>query len=396
MLHPRRFHVLIIPTVPWAELLRRARQVEQLGFDAVALPDHLVDWTNPPAPWYDAWTALAAIAQATETIRLTTAVTQIPLRNPARPARLVLTRDQISNGRVELGLGTGLTIDPSYRMAGLPNWSPAERADRFGEYLELVCRLLSQETTTYDGRYYQADGAVMNPRPVQQPRPRVMVAALGPKMMRHAVRHADIWNSLSFQQSFEEQLAETRDRSATIDRLCAELDRDPATLQRSYTMFDPHARHNGGALSYYQSPEAFLAQIEPLLALGITDFGLYYPFLPDQEETFARIATEIMPNQLVPTQEYRAMPEIDHFSNDEEGYVSWLKAHPDGYVLNIDTNGPGKDMLHTTRCPHLYPPTWGYRNTTYAKACSDDVDTLKRWSRSNGHHWTRCSTCEVY
>ena len=143
---PVRFHVLIIPTVSWPELLRRARQVEQLGFDALALPDHLVDWTNPPAPWYDAWTALAAIAQATETVRLTTAVTQIPLRNPAMLARQVLTLDQISNGRVELGLGTGLTIDPSYRMAGLPNWSPAERPERFGEYLELVCQLLAQET----------------------------------------------------------------------------------------------------------------------------------------------------------------------------------------------------------------------------------------------------------
>lgn len=295
MSHPVRFHVLIIPTVSWPELLRRARQVEALGFDAVALPDHLVDWTNPPAPWYDAWTALAAIAQATETVRLTTAVTQIPLRNPVMLARQVLTLDQISNGRVELGLGTGLTIDPSYRMAGLPNWSPAERTERFGEYLELVCALLEQETTTYDGRSYQSDGAVMNPRPIQHPRPPVMVAALGPKMMRHAVRYSDIWNSLSFQQSFEAQLAEIRERSATIDRLCTELHRDPTTLQHSYTMFDPQARHNGGALSYYQTPDAFLAQVEPLLALGITDLGLYYPFLPEQEEMFAQIATDLVP-----------------------------------------------------------------------------------------------------
>jgi alkanesulfonate monooxygenase SsuD/methylene tetrahydromethanopterin reductase-like flavin-dependent oxidoreductase (luciferase family) len=210
-------------------------------------------------------------------------------------ARQVLTLDQISNGRIELGLGTGLTIDPSYAMAGLPNWSPAERTDRFGEYLELVCRLLSQETTTFEGRYYQADGAILNPRPIQQPRPPVMVAALGPKMMRHTVRHADSWNSLSFQPSFADQLAETCERIATLDRLCAELDRDPATLQRSYTMFDPTARHNGGALSYYQSTDAFLAQVEPLLALGITDVGLYYHFLPEQEATFAEIATDLLP-----------------------------------------------------------------------------------------------------
>lgn len=295
MTHPVRFHVLIIPTVPWSELLQRVRLVEALGFSAVALPDHLVDWTNPPAPWYDAWTALGAIAQITGTIRLSTVVTQIPLRNPAMLARQVLTLDQISNGRIELGLGTGLTVDPSYRMGGFPNWSPAERTDRFGEYIELVSQLLSQETTTFDGRYYQADGAVLNPRPVQQPRPPIMVAALGPKMMRHAVRHADIWNTLSFQPSFAEQLAETRERIAAIDRICDELGRDPATLQRSYTMFDPTARHNRGALSAYRSPDAFLAQVEPLLELGITDIGLYYPFIPEQQESFEEIARTVVP-----------------------------------------------------------------------------------------------------
>ncbi|MCA9859152.1 MAG: LLM class flavin-dependent oxidoreductase [Thermomicrobiales bacterium] len=290
-----RFHVLIIPTVEWPVLLQRVQRLEALGVEQIALPDHLVDWTNPPAYWYDAWTALAALAQATETVRLTTAVTQIPLRNPAMLARQVLTLDQISNGRIELGLGAGLTIDPSYRMGGFPNWHPAERADRFGEYLELVSRLLAQETTTFAGAYYQADGAVMNPRPIQQPRPPIMVAALGPKMMRHAVRHADIWNSLSFQPSFSEQLAETRIRCRRIDRICAELDRDPETLQRSYTMFDPQARHHGGALSYYASPGAFLAQIEPLLALGITDIGLYYPFLETQVAIFERIVADVIP-----------------------------------------------------------------------------------------------------
>lgn len=295
MTHPIRFHALVIPTTDWPEVLRRAQWVETLGFDAVMLPDHLVDWTNPAQPWYDAWTALAAIAQSTERIRLGTAVTQIPLRNPAMLARQVLTLDQISHGRIELGLGTGLTIDPSYTMGGFPNWSPAERAERFGEYLELVSLLLSQETTTFHGRYYQAESAIMNPRPIQQPRPPLMVAALGPKMMRHAVRHADCWNSLSFQPSFPDQLAETRTRVSTVDRICAKLDRDPVTLQRSYTMFDPTARHNGGAIAYYQSPAAFRAQVEPLRKLGITDFGLYYPFVPEQLGTFEQIATEVLP-----------------------------------------------------------------------------------------------------
>jgi alkanesulfonate monooxygenase SsuD/methylene tetrahydromethanopterin reductase-like flavin-dependent oxidoreductase (luciferase family) len=386
MMHPIRFHVLIIPTTDWAEVLRRAQWLETLGFDAVMLPDHLVDWTNPSAPWYESWTALAALAQATETIRLGTAVTQIPLRNPAMLARQVLTLDQISNGRIELGLGAGLTIDPSYKMGGIPNWSNAERVDRFGEYLDLVSQLLSQETTTFAGRYYQADGAIMNPRPIQHPRPPIMVAALGPKMMRHAVSHADSWNSLSFQPSFPEQLTETRDRIATIDRICAELDRDPATLQRSYLMFDTTARHNGGAIAYYQSPDAFHAQLEPLLALGITDLGLYYPFLPDQLETFERIAVDVLPN-------LRTYAPPIRFRNDDAGYSAWLNDHPRGFVLNIDTNGPGKSVLHAAHCQWLVPREPGMQRTSFAKACSDWAEQLERWGERHGQIVARCRRC---
>jgi alkanesulfonate monooxygenase SsuD/methylene tetrahydromethanopterin reductase-like flavin-dependent oxidoreductase (luciferase family) len=242
MSYPLRFHVLLLPNVEWAELKDRVLRSEELGFEAIALADHFVDWTNPAVPWFESWTALAALAEATSTIRLTTVVTQIPLRNPAMLARQVLTLDHVSRGRIELGLGTGLTIDPSYAMAGLPNWDAAERVERFGEYVELVSLLLSQEVTTYAGRFYRVDGAIMNPRPLQAPRPPLLVAALGPKMLRHAARFADTWNSLSFKPDFDEQMRETRVRCDAIVRACAGIGRDPATLRRSYTMFDAQAR----------------------------------------------------------------------------------------------------------------------------------------------------------
>jgi alkanesulfonate monooxygenase SsuD/methylene tetrahydromethanopterin reductase-like flavin-dependent oxidoreductase (luciferase family) len=293
--YPLRFHVQILPNVGWAELKARVLRVEALGFEAVALADHFVDWTNPTVPWFEAWTSLAALAEATGTIRLTTVVTQIPLRNPAMLARQVLTLDHVSHGRIELGLGTGLAIDPSYAMAGLPNWEAGERVDRFGEYVELVGLLLSQEVTTYAGRYYRADGAVMNPRPVQSPRPPILVAALGPRMMRHAARHADTWNSLSFKPAFAEQLAETQARCQAIDAACEAIGRDPATLRLSYTMFDAQARPRGGAIGYYDSSEQFVAQVSRVIALGISDIGLYYPLHSAQDATFERIATEIIP-----------------------------------------------------------------------------------------------------
>lgn len=295
MKHPLTFHVLLLPNVTFTNLRARVLHLEQLGVDTAALADHFVDWTNPVVPWFETWTSLAALAEATSTIRLTTVVTQIPLRNPAMLARQVLTLDHVSNGRIELGLGTGLTIDPSYAMAGIPNWSTAERVVRFGEYVDLVSRLLANEVTTFDGQYYQVEGAIMNPRPVQSPRPPIMVAGLGPKMMGHAATFADTWNSLSFLPEFQDQLAETKARCAMIDQLCTDRGRDPQTLRRSYTMFDAQARPKGGSIVYYESTDRFVEHVEALLALGISDIGLYYPLDPAQLPTFDAIASEVLP-----------------------------------------------------------------------------------------------------
>jgi alkanesulfonate monooxygenase SsuD/methylene tetrahydromethanopterin reductase-like flavin-dependent oxidoreductase (luciferase family) len=145
------------------------------------------------------------------------------------------------------------------------------------------------------GRYYQADGAIMNPRPLQSPRPPLMVAALAPRMLRHAARHADIWNSLSFQPSFAAQLAETRARCEAMDAACAAIDRDPSTLRRSYTMFDPEARPRGGAIVYYESTEQFIDHVSRIVELGISDVGVYYPLDPAQLPTFEQIAAETLP-----------------------------------------------------------------------------------------------------
>jgi len=295
MSHDLRFQVLVLPNVPWSEYLDRFIRLEELGFDVAAVPDHFCNWGNPTGMWHEAWTGLAAIAARTSTIRLTTCVSQMPLRNPAVLAHQAVTVDQISGGRLELGVGTGLTIDPSYDMIGVPNWSAGERVARFAEFIELLDQLLAEGVTIYHGNYYQANGAVMNPGSVQQPRLPIMVAALGPQMMRHAAAYADIWNSLSFAADFEEQLGELNDRCKTMDELCAEIGRDPATLRRSYTMFDPTARASGGAIAYYESDDVFVESVRRVTDLGITEVSLYYPALESQLPAFERIATHVLP-----------------------------------------------------------------------------------------------------
>lgn len=290
-----RFSVLVLPNVPWDQFLHRCRRVEELGFDAIAFADHLVDWAGGNGPWFELWTQLSAIAMATQRIRLSTLVAQIPLRNPALLAHQALTADHISGGRLDLGLGIGLEIDPSYRMMGIDNWTAKERVARFPEYVEIVSRLLSQQETTYQGRYYKTDAAALRPDPIQSPRPAIIIAAMGPVMLRHAARYADIWNSLSFAETFDAQLAETRDRIAKIDACCAAIGRDPASLRRSYLMFDPTARSSGGFIKYYESEETFVRMIEQVMELGVADVGLYYPMLEKQSPVFENIARNVLP-----------------------------------------------------------------------------------------------------
>lgn len=295
MPHDLRFFTMILPNQPWPELLRRYRQLEQLGIDLAAFADHFVDWTGNKGPWFECFSLLTAVAAHTSRIRLGAYVAQIPLRNPALLAHQALTIDHVSNGRLELGLGLGLPSDPSYAMMGLPNWSNRERVARFPEYVQLVDRLLRDDVTTYHGQHYRADNAVTQPRPIQQPRPPLVIAAMGPIMLKHAAQYADTWNSISFADPFDAQLRETRERICLVDEHCGKIGRDPATLRRSYLMLDVQARRSHGPVNYYASKDAFADMVRQVVALGVSDIGLYYPVRDDDMARFETIATQVIP-----------------------------------------------------------------------------------------------------
>jgi alkanesulfonate monooxygenase SsuD/methylene tetrahydromethanopterin reductase-like flavin-dependent oxidoreductase (luciferase family) len=294
MSHELRFQVEILPDLEWPALLERFQHVEALGFDLVGTGDQFVDSMNPSKPWFDLWALLAGVAQATHRIRIAPCVAQIPMRDPATLARQVLTVDHISNGRVEVGLGLGRPVAPSYRMMGIPNWDNSERADRFREYVEIVDRMLTNEQTTYEGRHYRVEGATVH-RSVQSPRPPITIAAMGPRMMHYAATYADTWNTMSFATEFEDQLVESADRVSRMAGYCESVGRDPETLRHSYLMFDANARQSGGHFSYYDSPQAFANMADRLLDLGFTELGLYYPALPSQRPVFETIANDVIP-----------------------------------------------------------------------------------------------------
>ena len=114
-------------------------------------------------------------------------------------------------------------------------------------------------------------------------------------MLEQAAEHADIWNSLSFAETFEAQLAETSERIDRVNAHCAAIGRDPDRIVYSYQMFDPAARTSGGFFNYYESPKRFREMAERLLPLGLSELGLYYTMREEQLPVFESIARDVLP-----------------------------------------------------------------------------------------------------
>lgn len=295
MTHDLRFHVSTIPNVPWPEMRERYLWMEEIGVDVAATADHFVDWTNPGQPFFEGWTGLAAVAAVTSTMKLTISVTQIPLRSPALLAHMAVNVDHICNGRLIVGLGTGLRIDASTEMAGIENWSNGERVERFGEYVQILDMLLAGTGGTFEGEYYRISDAKMAPGPLQDPRPPIMIAAMGPRMLGHAARYADVWNSLSFAESFDEQLEQTEARVQTVKATCDEIGRDFDDIRRSFTLFDFRARRVDNIFSYYEDIDDFRARVRAAVDLGMSEIGIYYPTEDRQLPAFEHVVRDVIP-----------------------------------------------------------------------------------------------------
>lgn len=182
-MHPFRFGVMCSRSESGEAWASFARRVETLGYSTLLVTDHLGRQLEPVA-------ALATAAAATTRLRIGSYVLANDYRHPLMMAREAATLDLLSGGRFELGLGAGWKVE-DYRMLGLPYDLPPQRVDRLAEALPLVGRLLAGEVVDHEGPHYRLGGATV-PRPVQQPRPPILVGAGGPRMLRLAAREADI------------------------------------------------------------------------------------------------------------------------------------------------------------------------------------------------------------
>ncbi|WP_034267880.1 LLM class F420-dependent oxidoreductase [Haloechinothrix halophila] len=184
-------------------------------------------FSDSTGPCLEGWLTLTALAQATRRLRLGNLVTGIHHRHPAVLANMASTLDVISDGRLEIGIGAGWNTEESDAY-GMELGTPRERSDRFEEACEVIVRLLTRETTTFSGTYYQLKDARNEPKGVQRPHPPICIGGAGEKRtLRTAARFAQHWN---FGGGTPEEFAHKRD---VLHQHCADIGRDSAEITLS-------------------------------------------------------------------------------------------------------------------------------------------------------------------
>ncbi len=213
--------------VRWPEYAAMARAAEAVGFDSIWLGDHLLyrdDGRPERGPW-EAWTLLAGLAAVTERVSLGPLVACAGFHPPAILAKMAATVDEVSGGRLVLGLGAGWNRT-EFDAFGVPF---DHRASRFGEAFEIVRRLLAGERVTLDGSYHRVNDAVLLPTPAR--RPPLMIGSSGERVLSIALPHVDIWNTwFDWYGNTPEGFAA---RNAEIDEAATRAGRDPGQIQRS-------------------------------------------------------------------------------------------------------------------------------------------------------------------
>ncbi len=229
--HPLRFglkfsqqvHPIDVHTDVW-------RIGDEAGFDHIWPFDHLIALgPDPAAPIFDGWTALGAMATLTKRARMGLNVTGNLYRHPGLLAKIAVTVDHLSKGRLEFGIGTGWN-EPEFTQFGLPFPSAGDRVTMLDESLRAMKLLWTESRPTYKGHFYELKDAIAEPKPVQKPHPPIWIGSKGERMLRLTARHADVWHSNA--QSFEESVTLNK----ALDAECLNRKRDPASIRRSISM----------------------------------------------------------------------------------------------------------------------------------------------------------------
>ena len=269
-----RHGVVVLPEQRWAIARRTWEEAEELGFDHAWTYDHLIWRWFRDRPWYATMPTLTAAATVTSRVMLGVMVANPSIRHPVSFAKELVTLDDISDGRMMCAVGAGAGGFDDDAL-GLQPLTPAARGRRFAEFVELTDRLLREAQVSHSGRYYEVRDAHTHPRCVQQPRLPLAVAATGPKGIALAAKTADIWVTAAWPGHgepvrFDQAVPVVAEQSAELDRACAAIGRDPATVRRLVVT----GALIGGVLDSVSSYQDATAMFEEI---GITDLVVHWP-----------------------------------------------------------------------------------------------------------------------
>lgn len=265
----------LAPTFEYRVLQEFWRDADELGFHSVANYDHFYGLTEPAAPTFEGWTSLAAMATLVRKARVCCMVSSVTYRNPAILAKMAVTVDHISGGRLDFGIGAGWH-EEEHRGYGIDFPGPGTRVAMLDEALTIIRRLWSEDSVTFEGRFYAVHEALAEPKPLQKPHPPIVIGGEKPKMLRVVARHADEWNVTNAGPA-----QEWGDVSARLDEACREIGRDPAEISRSVQLF-LHPAQEGQV-------DEQLAKLAELEALGCRHAVLSF-YQPPTADQLARCA----------------------------------------------------------------------------------------------------------
>ncbi|MDP9363635.1 MAG: LLM class flavin-dependent oxidoreductase [Chloroflexota bacterium] len=272
-------------TPRWADYLAMAGLAEDAGFDSVWFVDHLMYRNDasgrPPQGAWECWSVLSALAAVTRRVELGSLVTPTSFRNPALLAKIADTVDEVSGGRLILGIGAGWN-EAEYRMFGFPF---DHRVDRFAEAFAIIHGLLRDGAVDFEGRYYAARECELRPRGPRPQGPPIMVGSRGPRMLRLTLPHVPIWNGwLAGTSSQPDAYPPLRE---AVDAACREVGRDPAAVERTISIsIDPSGRREfpehwylqgdlGAARPLTGGPEEIADGIRAFGAQGVSHLQIY-------------------------------------------------------------------------------------------------------------------------
>jgi alkanesulfonate monooxygenase SsuD/methylene tetrahydromethanopterin reductase-like flavin-dependent oxidoreductase (luciferase family) len=209
------------------QILHRAQRCDQLGIDSLWLYDHLYGPGAPDYPSLEAWTLATALLSRTEQIQVGHMVLCNQFRHPAVLAKMVTTLDQISAGRLKLGIGSG-SIEDEHHRVGLDWGTFRERSERLGETLTILHQAFTNEVIDFTGTHFTVRDMPIKPGVVQQPRPPIIVGGVGETYTLPLVaRYADVWNVPTY------ALGDLEHKLSVLRSFCDEIGRDPSTIVMS-------------------------------------------------------------------------------------------------------------------------------------------------------------------